>query len=312
MKVLHLDETHPKLYRELKKIGISNHFDFKSNKNKIENIISSYTGIILRSRIKIDKSMIDKAVNLKFIARMGSGLENIDTVYAKKNKIEIISSPEGNANAVGEHALGMLLSLINNMYYSQKEIFDGLWLREPNRGFELKNKVIGIIGYGNTGKSLAKKLSGMEVKVLFNDLKPNLSNKFAKQVSIETIQNECNVISIHTSFNLKSNRLINKGFIEKCKKPFWLVNTSRGQCVVLKDLVDAIKKGKILGAALDVIEHEKSSFENLVSSKKIKSDLLELISLKKIVLTPHIAGWTFESKIQMANIILKKIKKFIK
>ena len=165
--------------------------------------------------MKIDKKLIDKAVNLKFIARIGSGLENIDTAYAKKNKIKIISSPEGNANAVGEHALGMLLSLINNMYYSQKEVFDGLWLRESNRGYELKDKVIGIIGYGNTGKSLAKKLSGMEVEVLFNDLRRNLSNKFARQVSLETIQNKSDIISLHTSLNSNSNGLINKNFINK-------------------------------------------------------------------------------------------------
>ena len=312
MKVLYLDKTHPRLQKELKKIGISNFFDFKSDKTKIEDKISSYTGIVIRSRMKIDKKLIDKAINLKFIARIGSGLENIDTAYAKKNKIKIISSPEGNANAVGEHALGMLLSLINNMYYSQKEVFDGLWLRESNRGYELKDKVIGIIGYGNTGKSLAKKLSGMEVEVLFNDLRRNLSNKFARQVSLETIQNKSDIISLHTSLNSNSNGLINKNFINKCKKPFWLVNTSRGQCVVLKDLVDGIKKGKILGAALDVIEYEKNSFENLSLSKKIKSDFSELINLKKIVLTPHVAGWTFESEVQMADIVLKKIKKFIK
>lgn len=312
MKVLHLDENHPKLYQGFKQLGISNYFDFESEKKIIEKTISRYDGIVIRSRIGIDKYLIDKASKLKFIVRVGSGLENIDVDYAKKKEIKIISSPEGNSNAVGEHALGMLLSLINYMYSSQKEIFDGFWLRESNRGFELKNKTVGIIGYGNTGKSFSKKLSGMDVKVIFNDLKLNLSDQYAQQVSLSTIQEESDVISIHTSLNSKSTNLINKNFISKCKKPFWLINTSRGQCVVLKDLIEGLKKGKILGAALDVIEYEKKSFENLLSTKKIMANFLNLVDLKKIVITPHIAGWTHESKIKMVEVILKKVEKLLK
>ena len=312
MKVLHLDENHPKLFQGFKKLGISNYFDFESEKKIIEKTISRYDGIVIRSRIGIDKYLIDKASKLKFIVRVGSGLENIDVDYAKKKEIKIISSPEGNSNAVGEHALGMLLSLINYMYSSQKEIFDGFWHRESNRGFELKNKTVGIIGYGNTGKSFSKKLSGMDVKVIFNDLKLNLSDQYAQQVSLSTIQEESDVISIHTSLNSKSTNLINKNFINKCKKPFWLINTSRGQCLVLEDLIEGLKKGKILGAALDVIEYEKKTFENLLSSKKIMTNFLNLVDLKKIVITPHIAGWTHESKIKMVEVILKKVEKLLK
>ena len=312
MKFLHLDENHPKLYQGFKQLGISNYFDFESEKKIIEKTISRYDGIVLRSRIGIDKYLIEKASKLKFIVRVGSGLENIDVDYAKKKEIKIISSPEGNSNAVGEHALGMLLSLINYMYSSQKEIFDGFWNRESNRGFELKNKTVGIIGYGNTGKSFSKKLSGMDVKVIFNDLKLNLSDQYAQQVSLSTIQEESDVISIHTSLNSKSTNLINKNFINKCKKPFWLINTSRGQCLVLEDLIEGLKKGKILGAALDVIEYEKKTFENLLSSKKIMTNFLNLVDLKKIVITPHIAGWTHESKIKMVEVILKKVEKLLK
>ena len=312
MKVLHLDENHPKLYQGFKQLGISNYFDFESEKKIIEKTISRYDGIVLRSRIGIDKYLIEKASKLKFIVRVGSGLENIDVDYAKKKEIKIISSPEGHSNAVGEHALGMLLSLINYMYSSQKEIFDGFWHRESNRGFELKNKTVGIIGYGNTGKSFSKKLSGMDVKVIFNDLKLNLSDQYAQQVSLSTIQEESDVISIHTSLNSKSTNLINKNFINKCKKPFWLINTSRGQCLVLEDLIEGLKKGKILGAALDVIEYEKKTFENLLSSKKIMTNFLNLVDLKKIVITPHIAGWTHESKIKMVEVILKKVEKLLK
>lgn len=311
MKVLHLDENHPKLYQGFKQLGISNYFDFESEKKIIEKTISRYDGIVIRSRIGIDKYLIEKASKLKFIVRVGSGLENIDVDYAKKKEIKIISSPEGNSNAVGEHALGMLLSLINYMYSSQKEIFDGFWHRESNRGFELKNKTVGIIGYGNTGKSFSKKLSGMDVKVIFNDLKLNLSDQYAQQVSLSTIQEESDVISIHTSLNSKSTNLINKNFINKCKKPFWLINTSRGQCLVLEDLIEGLKKGKILGAALDVIEYEKKTFENLLSSKKIMTNFLNLVDLKKIVITPHIAGWTHESKIKMVEVILKKVEKLL-
>ena len=312
MKVLHLDDNHPKLYQGFKQLGISNYFDFESEKKIIEKTISRYDGIVIRSRIGIDKYLIEKASKLKFIVRVGSGLENIDVDYAKKKEIKIISSPEGNSNAVGEHALGMLLSLINYMYSSQKEIFDGFWHRESNRGFELKNKTVGIIGYGNTGKSFSKKLSGMDVKVIFNDLKLNLSDQYAQQVSLSTIQEESDVISIHTSLNSKSTNLINKNFINKCKKPFWLINTSRGQCLVLEDLIEGLKKGKILGAALDVIEYEKKTFENLLSSKKIMTNFLNLVDLKKIVITPHIAGWTHESKIKMVEVILKKVEKLLK
>ncbi len=311
MKILHLDSTNSYLSDELEKLGFTNHFDFKSTKKKIENLIFPYYGIIIRSRIIIDKSLLDKAVNLKFIARFGSGLENIDLDNADKKNIKIISAPEGNSNAVGEHALGMLLTLMNNISNAQKEIRNGIWSRESNRGFELKNKTIGLIGYGNTGKSFAKKLSGLDVKTLFNDLKPNLEDNFAKEVSIEEIQKNADIISLHTSLTKEAHHIINRSFIDKCSKPFWLINTARGQCINTKDLITGIKNNKILGAALDVLEFEKKSFEKLSKTLDSNSDLLYLIKSKKIIVTPHIAGWTHESKINLAKIILKKIKNSI-
>ena len=311
MKILHLDSTYSYLSNELEKLGFTNDFDFKSSKKKIENLIFSYSGIIIRSRIIIDKSLIDKAVNLKFIARVGSGLENIDLDHANKKNIKVISAPGGNSNAVGEHALGMLLSLMNNIPNAQKEIRNGIWARESNRGFELKNKTIGLIGYGNTGKSFAKKLSGFDVKTLFYDLKPNLEDSFAKEVSIEEIQKNADVISLHTSLTKEAYQIINKTFINKCNKPFWLINTARGQCINSKDLIVGIKNNKILGAGLDVLEFEKKSFEKLSEILDSNSDLLYLIKSKKIIVTPHIAGWTHESKINLAKVILKKIKNSI-
>ncbi|MAU63771.1 MAG: hydroxyacid dehydrogenase [Flavobacteriaceae bacterium] len=311
MKILHLDSTDSYLSSELEKLGFENSFDFKSTKKKIENLIFPFNGIIIRSRIKIDKSLINKAINLKFIARFGSGLENIDLDYANKKNIKIISAPEGNSNAVAEHALGMLLSLMNNIPNAHKEIINGIWNRESNRGFELKNKTIGLIGYGNTGKSFAKILSGFNVKTIFYDLKSKLEDNYAKEVSIKEIQKNADVISLHTSLTNEAFHIINKTFIDKCNKPFWLINTARGQCINTKDLITGIKQNKILGAALDVLEFEKNSFEKLSLILNSNTDLIELMKSKKIIITPHIAGWTYESKINLSKVVLNKIKKLI-
>ena len=309
MKVLHLDENHPKLYQGFKQLGISNYFDFESEKKIIEKTISRYDGIVLRSRIEIDKCLIDKASKLKFIVRVGSGLENIDVKYAKKKEIKIISSPEGNSNAVGEHALGMLLSLINYMYSSQKEIFDGFWHRESNRGFELKNKTVGIIGYGNTGKSFAKKLAGFNnLKILCYDIKSNLGDEITSQVSLEEIINKAQILSLHLPQTQKTIGFFDKLFIEKMKNPFWLINTSRGKVVVTDDLVEGLKSKKILGAVLDVLECESNSFNSLTNSNKIATSLEYLIKSDKVLLSPHVAGWTYESHKKLALIVIRKIK----
>ena len=303
-KILHLDENHELLKNELEKLGFKNYFDLISTKKEIENKIWEYQGIILRSRIEIDKRFIDSCKNLKFIARVGSGLENIDTDYAKKKNIEIISAAEGNANAVGEHALGMLLSLLNKIIKSNNEINQNIWEREQNRGIELDGKTIGIIGYGNTGKSLAKKLSGFNVRVLCNDIIEDVSDKYATQVSISEIMKSCDIVSLHTNLNDSSFHLINKHFINNCKKSFFLINTSRGECLKTSDIVDGIKTGKILGACLDVIENESKSFEFL----NINSDFEYLKKSEKVVLSPHIAGWSIESKLKLAQGVLEKIK----
>ena len=303
-KILHLDENHELLKNELEKLGFKNYFDLISTKKEIENKIWEYQGIILRSRIEIDKRFIDSCKNLKFIARVGSGLENIDTDYAKKKNIEIISAAEGNANAVGEHALGMLLSLLNKIIKSNNEINQNIWEREQNRGIELDGKTIGIIGYGNTGKSLAKKLSGFNVRVLCNDIIEDVSDKYATQVNISEIMKSCDIVSLHTNLNDSSFHLINKHFINNCKKSFFLINTSRGECLKTSDIVDGIKTGKILGACLDVIENESKSFEFL----NINSDFEYLKKSEKVVLSPHIAGWSIESKLKLAQVVLEKIK----
>jgi len=309
MKILHLDTTHPFLEKELEKIGFDNHLDFDSLKSDLE--LSDYFGIIIRSRISIDKDFIDKCKNLKFIARIGSGTENIDVDYAKQKGIQIISTPEGNSNAVGEHALGMLLSLLNNINSSDNEVQKGTWNRESNRGTELKDKTIGLIGYGNTGKSFAKKLIGFDLNTIYYDIKKIQKDKYANPVSLNYLKNNADIISLHTSITKESIGLIDNNFIESCAKPFWLINTSRGNCVVVDDLIKGLKIGKVLGAGLDVIEFEKKSFEKLSVNENDQSSLNYLNNSSNTILTPHIAGWTHESKIELVKVALEKIKKLI-
>ena len=304
IKVLHLDENHEILENGLAKIGFKNVFDFKSNKKEIAKKIEKFHGLVIRSRIPIDEDLIDHAKNLKFIARVGSGTENIDIEYAKKRGITILSAGEGNANAVGEHTLSLILSLFNNIIKANNEINNNVWQREENRGIELDNKTVGIIGYGKTGKNFAKKLAGFNVKVLCNDIIENIADDYAEQVSIDEIQSKCDIISLHTDLNKLSKHIVNTQFINNCKKPFYLINTSRGLCVKTSDLILGIKTGKILGACLDVIENESSSFENFEQDSYL--DFLK--KSEKVILTPHVAGWTFESKLKLSQIILKKIK----
>jgi len=309
MKILHLDTTHPFLGKELEKIGFTNYYDFKTIKSDLK--ISDFFGIIIRSRISIDKDFIDKCKNLKFIARIGSGIENIDVDYAKQKGIQIISTPEGNSNAVGEHALGMLLSILNNINSSNSEVKKGIWNRESNRGIELKNKTVGLIGYGNTGKSFAKKLIGFDVNTIFYDIKKIEKDNYANPVSLNYLKDNSDIISLHISMTEESIGLINKNFIESCAKPFWLINTSRGSCIIINDLVKGLKDGKVLGAGLDVIAFEKKSFEKLTVNENDQSNLNYLNSSNNVILTPHIAGWTQESKIRLVKIALEKIKKLL-
>ena len=309
MKILHLDTTHPFLGKELEKIGFTNYYDFKTIKSELK--ISDFFGIIIRSRISIDKDFIDKCKNLKFIARIGSGIENIDVDYAKQKGIQIISTPEGNSNAVGEHALGMLLSILNNINSSNSEVKKGIWNRESNRGIELNNKTVGLIGYGNTGKSFAKKLIGFDVNTIFYDIKKIEKDNYANPVSLNYLKDNSDIISLHVSMTEESIGLINKNFIESCAKPFWLINTSRGSCIIINDLVKGLKDGKVLGAGLDVIAFEKKSFEKLTVNENDQSNLNYLNSSNNVILTPHIAGWTQESKIGLVKIALEKIKNLL-
>ncbi|RBW59811.1 hydroxyacid dehydrogenase [Tenacibaculum sp. E3R01] len=308
MKILHLDTNHPLLINQLNNFGFINDEDYDSSKHEIESKISTYDGIIIRSRFSIDKQFLDKASNLKFIGRVGAGLENIDCEYALTKGVHLISAPEGNRNAVGEHSLGMLLSLFNKLNKADKEVRKGKWLREDNRGIELDGKTVGLIGYGNMGKAFAKKLRGFDVKVLCYDIKDNVGDGNCKQVSLQKLQEEVDVLSLHTPQTDLTINMINTEFINQFKKNFWLINTARGKSVVTSDLVDSLKSGKILGAGLDVLEYEKKSFENLFTDSLMPDAFQYLIKSNQVILSPHVAGWTIESKEKLAQTIVNKIK----
>jgi len=311
MKILHLDSNHSLLIDQLNDLGCTNHEDYTSSKEDILNKIHEYDGFIIRSRFSIDKQFLDAATNLKFIGRVGAGLENIDCEYAESKGIHLISAPEGNRNAVGEHSLAMLLSLFNKLNKADQEVRSGKWLREANRGLELDGNTIGLIGYGNMGKAFAKKLRGFEVDVLCYDLKPNVRDKNAEQVPLEILFQEADVLSLHTPETALTTNMVDAAFINQFVKPFWLINTARGKSVVTTDLVSALQSGKILGAGLDVLEYEKASFENLFSSNMPEA-FQYLIQAENVLLSPHVAGWTVESKEKLAQTIVDKIQLFFK
>lgn len=307
MKILHLDNNHPLLLKMLKDAGFKNEENYTISKAGTEEIISEYDGIVIRSRFNIDKQFLDAAKNLKFIARVGAGLESIDIDYAVKLGVKLIAAPEGNRNAVGEHSLGMLLSLFNNLNKADKEVKNGLWNREANRGIELDGKTVGIIGYGNMGKAFSRKLSGFDCEVLCYDIKENVGDDNAKQVSLKELQQQADVLSLHTPWTPLTDKMIDAEFIDSFSKPFWLINTARGKSVVTEDLVSALKSGKVLGAGLDVLEFEKLSFETLFDSDNLPDSLKELFAMNNVILSPHIAGWTVESKEKLATVIAEKI-----
>ncbi|GGD19510.1 2-hydroxyacid dehydrogenase [Hyunsoonleella pacifica] len=312
MKILHLDTNHELLINQLNDLGYINHEDYTSSKDEVEAKIANYEGIVLRSRFTIDKQFLDAAKNLKFIGRVGAGLENIDCDYAEQKGVYLISAPEGNRNAVGEHTLGMLLSLFNKLNKADREVRQGKWLREDNRGIELDGLTVGLIGYGNMGKAFAKKLRGFDVEVLCYDIKPNVGDENATQVSLQEFQEKVDVLSLHTPQTPLTLNMVNTQFINQFKKPFWLLNTARGKSIVTVDLVSALKSRKILGAGLDVLEYEKKSFESLFA-KTIPEAFQFLIAAENVLLSPHVAGWTIESKQKLAQTIVDKIKaKFYK
>ena len=304
MKILQLDKNHPLISEQLTAKGFVVEEDHSSTYDEVLEKIIDYQGIIIRSRIPLDKNFLTKASHLKFIARVGAGMENIDIETAENLGIKLINSPEGNRDSVAEHVVGMLLILMNRLFIASNEVKNGIWKREENRGDELLGKTFGIIGYGNMGKATAKRLSGFGVEVIFHDILPNLSDEFATQVSLEELQKRADILSLHIPLTEETHYLVDEDFISKMDKNFYFINTARGKNLKTKALVEAIESGKVLGACLDVLEYEKSSFENLETENQ---DLKYLLDSEKVIVTPHIGGWTYQSKEKLAQVIVDKI-----
>lgn len=304
MKILLLDKNHPLITEQLLAKNFMLEEDFTSSYDEVCYKIENYDGVIIRSRIPLDKNFLEKGKNLKFIARVGAGMENIDIPVAEKLGIQLINSPEGNRDSVAEHVVGMLLILMNRLFIASQEVRNGIWLREENRGDELLGKTVGLIGYGNMGKATAKRFSGFGCQVIFHDILPGLSDEHASQVSLEELKQSADILSLHIPLTPETQYLIDEKFISEMKKDFYFVNTARGKNVETRYLVDALKSGKVKGACLDVLEYEKASFEKLETEDE---DLKYLLESEKTIVTPHIAGWTHQSKEKLAQVIVDKI-----
>ncbi len=307
MNVLHIDQNHPVLWSDLDALGYKNIEGYRLNRQEILSIIQDFEGVVIRSRILIDRAFLDAAKNLKFIARVGAGLDAIDIDYAAEKGVQLISAPEGNSTAVGEHALGLLLNLMNNLNRADRQLRQGSWQREANRGVELSGHTVGIIGYGHMGKAFAKTLRGFDCPVICYDIKPGVGDDNAHQVSLEEFFAQAQVVSLHTPLTPQTESMVNADFIDRFTHNIYLINTARGRSVVTTDLVAALNKGKVLGAGLDVLEYEHSSFENLLSQEPPEA-LKALLDLDNVILSPHIAGWTHQSKEKLARVIVAKIQ----
>jgi D-3-phosphoglycerate dehydrogenase len=305
VKILITDNVHECFMEAMQALDCEVHYRNTIQKEEVLAIIADYDILLINSRIKADKALIDKGIKLKAIARIGSGLEVIDTEYAATKNIACINAPEGNKDAVAEHALGMLLCLLNNIHIANAEVKAGQWLREQNRGTELGGKTIGIIGFGNNGSAFAEKLKGFNVTILaYDKYKTNYGNEYVKESTLQEIFEAADVVSLHLPLTEETYQLVNTNFISAFKKHFYFLNMARGKSVVTADLIDAIKQGKILGACLDVLENEK--LETLTNEQK--QDLQQLIAMNNVLLTPHIAGWTYQSKIKIAKVLATKLQ----
>lgn len=309
MKILHVEENHPALIEGLNVLGFQNHLAYGDSLDEILTKIDQFDGLIIRSKYPIDQFFLAQAKKLKFIGRVGAGLENIDVDAVKAENIHLINAPEGNRNAVGEHTLGMLLALMNKIKSGHSSIQSGRWNREGHRGWELSGRTVGIIGYGNTGKSFAKKISGFDTKTFCCDILDNVGDQNAKQVSLETLVSESEVISLHIPQTNLTRNMIDIKFIESMVHPFWLLNTARGSAVVTEDLVKGLQSQKIMGAGLDVLEYETQSFSSIFNQEKLPTGLQYLMEADNVLLSPHVAGWTQESHVKLATTIVEKVKK---
>ena len=300
--ILIVDDIHPVFMERATALGYQCDYQPNIKPSEALEIINNYTGLVIRSKFKLDKQYIDAGKHLSFVCRAGAGMDNIDEEYAAEKNLTLINAPEGNADAVGEHAVGLLLSLMNNFRIADAQIRSGSWQREANRGFELKGKTIGIIGYGFMGHSFARKLSGFEVNVIaYDKYKTGFSDQYTREVSMEEIVKHSDVLSLHIPLTAETTGLVNEEYLFHFKKPIFLINTSRGKAVNIRAILNGIKAGKILGAGLDVLETEK--FPGLAEQEWFD----ELRLSGKVLLTPHVAGWTFDSYRKISEVMAEKL-----
>lgn len=306
-KILCIDSNHDVLHETLIQQGFQCDLFWNKSKEELMALIPQYEGIVIRSKFKITKDIIDSAPNLKCIGRVGAGMENIDVDYATGKGIICVSAPEGNRDAVGEHCMGMLLMLLNHLKRADNEVRHGIWKRAENRGVEIGGKTIGIIGYGNMGSAFAQRLKGFGCNILaYDKYKTNFGNEFVKEVTLEELQDQADVISLHLPLTNETHYLLDHEFINACKKNIVVMNTARGKCLNTSDLVKHLQSGKVTGACLDVLEYEAVSFETLEASA-LPEPMQYLLKSEQVILTPHIAGWTYESNYKMSKIIAKKM-----
>jgi len=308
-KILFIDTTHQYLPDELTKCGFICDYLTDLNYEGYSAIIHNYTGVIVRSGIKLDMGILLKANKLRFIGRVGAGLENIDVDFAREKGIVCMNAPEGNRDALAEHTVGMLLSLFNHLNRADKEVRQGLWNREKNRGIELMGKTVGIIGYGNMGSAFAKRLKGFDVNVIaFDKYKTNYSDQYCRETTLEEVKEEADILSIHVPLNTETTYMVNDQFINSFQKNICIINTSRGRVLNTADLLTNLDSGKVFGAVLDVLEYEDLSFEDL-SEAKLPDPFYRLAENQDVILSPHIAGWSVESKLKLAKVLVEKIKR---
>jgi D-3-phosphoglycerate dehydrogenase len=307
-KVLFVDTTHPYLPEELTRLGFECDLPTGIDREGIEKIIHQYTGVIVRSRILFDELLLKKAINLRFIGRVGAGMEGIDVDYAVSKGIICLNAPEGNRDALAEHTTGMLLALFNKLLKADAEVRKGIWNREENRGMELMGKTIGIIGYGNMGSAFARRLNGFDVNVIaYDKYKNGYSDSFVVEKSLQDLKQEADIVSLHVPLTAETHYMVDELFIGQFRKKFYIINTSRGKVLKTTDLLQGIRTGKILGAVLDVIEFEDYTFEEL--NKGSHSQVFqELVNSDKVILSPHVAGFSAESPYKMAKVLVGKIK----
>jgi len=301
--ILIVDDLHPVFIELAEALGYTCNYQPKFTLADTLNVIGEYEGLMVRSKFQVDQAFLDAATGLRFICRAGAGMDNIDEDYARQKVVHLINAPEGNMDAVGEHAVGMLLSLMNNLNRADAEVRNGIWDREGNRGYELKGRTVGIIGYGFMGQSFASKLAGFGVSVIaYDKYKTGFSDRFASEVSMEEIVKRSDVLSLHIPLTSETNGLVDDEYLFHFRRPIFLINTSRGKVVKTQAVLNAIKQGKVLGACLDVLEVEK--FPAVAQ----QSWFDELKQSGKVLLSPHIAGWTFESYRKISEVMAEKLK----